>query len=231
MLFSWYHSNYLDLQVHEENENWTCFEQSASLEVKSFFGLENAVEKLAVKHYAASIEKGKEIIELYIQELREEGITFVPKYGDQENEEEDKGCQEDDRNDERPEVTPVSVDELHSTSNETSEDHPKEEVPRKTSTEASASGSPVAADVVLLGSSHRTLSLTESRPESLVDERRLSHDHLASSPQMNHSLSNSLLGSGPKDPNSVKNQVMSKAKNKICFIYNVINENIQREAV
>ncbi len=45
------------LQVHPENESWTCFEQSASLDVKSFFGFESSVEKLAVKQYAANLAK------------------------------------------------------------------------------------------------------------------------------------------------------------------------------
>ena len=45
------------VQVHPENSDWTCFEQTASLEVKSFFGFESNVEKMAVKHYAASIKK------------------------------------------------------------------------------------------------------------------------------------------------------------------------------
>lgn len=34
----------LRLQVHPENEDWTCFEQSASLDIKSFFGFESTVE-------------------------------------------------------------------------------------------------------------------------------------------------------------------------------------------
>ncbi|XP_072029459.1 SEC14-like protein 1 [Amphiura filiformis] len=60
--------------VHPENSDWTCFEQTASLEVKSFFGFESNVEKMAVKHYAASIKKGKEIIMYYINELLSEGV-------------------------------------------------------------------------------------------------------------------------------------------------------------
>jgi hypothetical protein len=43
--------------VHTENPEWTCFEQSASLDVKNFFGLEAAIEKLAVKQYGANIAK------------------------------------------------------------------------------------------------------------------------------------------------------------------------------
>ena len=43
--------------MHPENSDWTCFEQSASLDVKSFFGFEATVEKLAVKQYAANLAK------------------------------------------------------------------------------------------------------------------------------------------------------------------------------
>lgn len=45
------------VQVHPENEDWTCFEQSASLDIKSFFGFESTVEKIAMKQYASSIKK------------------------------------------------------------------------------------------------------------------------------------------------------------------------------
>ena len=44
-------------QVHPENPEWTCFEQTASLDVKSFFGFESTVEKIAMKQYSASISK------------------------------------------------------------------------------------------------------------------------------------------------------------------------------
>uniref|UniRef100_A0A8C5B9P2 SEC14-like protein 1 n=1 Tax=Gadus morhua TaxID=8049 RepID=A0A8C5B9P2_GADMO len=43
--------------VHPENEEWTCFEQTASLDIKSFFGFENSSEKIAMKQYASSIKK------------------------------------------------------------------------------------------------------------------------------------------------------------------------------
>ncbi|KAL4648044.1 SEC14-like protein 1-like [Arapaima gigas] len=66
--------------VHPENEEWTCFEQSASLDIKSFFGFESTVEKIAMKQYASSIKKGKEIIEYYLRELEEEGITHMPRW-------------------------------------------------------------------------------------------------------------------------------------------------------
>lgn len=44
-------------QVHPENEDWTCFEQSASLDIKSFFGFESTVEKIAMKQYTSNIKK------------------------------------------------------------------------------------------------------------------------------------------------------------------------------
>ncbi|XP_030645974.1 SEC14-like protein 1 [Chanos chanos] len=66
--------------VHPENEDWTCFEQSGSMDIKSFFGFESTAEKIAMKQYAASIKKGKEIIEYYLKELEDEGITHVPRW-------------------------------------------------------------------------------------------------------------------------------------------------------
>uniref|UniRef100_A0A3Q3AVG4 SEC14 like lipid binding 1 n=1 Tax=Kryptolebias marmoratus TaxID=37003 RepID=A0A3Q3AVG4_KRYMA len=66
--------------VHPENEDWTCFEQTASLDIKSFFGFESTVEKIAMKQYAGSIKKGKEIIEFYLKELENEGVTHVPRW-------------------------------------------------------------------------------------------------------------------------------------------------------
>uniref|UniRef100_A0A674HDR2 SEC14 like lipid binding 1 n=1 Tax=Taeniopygia guttata TaxID=59729 RepID=A0A674HDR2_TAEGU len=66
--------------VHPDNEDWTCFEQSASLDIKSFFGFESTVEKIAMKQYTSNIKKGKEIIEYYLKQMEEEGITFVPRW-------------------------------------------------------------------------------------------------------------------------------------------------------
>lgn len=57
---------------------WTCFEQTAFLEIKSFFGFEATVEKLAMKQYSANLSKGKEIIEYYVNELMNQGVTNVP---------------------------------------------------------------------------------------------------------------------------------------------------------
>ncbi|CAH2244600.1 jg11715 [Pararge aegeria aegeria] len=61
--------------VHPENPEWTCFEQSALLDVKNFFGLENTVEKIAMKQYAANIAKGKELIEVFMKEVNAGGVT------------------------------------------------------------------------------------------------------------------------------------------------------------
>nr|XP_015215255.1 PREDICTED: SEC14-like protein 5 isoform X2 [Lepisosteus oculatus] len=66
--------------VHPENEDWTCFEQSASLDIKSFFGFENTVEKIAMKQYTANIKRGKEVIEHYLNELIAEGVTEIPRW-------------------------------------------------------------------------------------------------------------------------------------------------------
>lgn len=48
------------LQVHPENEDWTCFEQSASLDVRSFFGFESTLEKIAMKQYTANVKRVRE---------------------------------------------------------------------------------------------------------------------------------------------------------------------------
>ncbi|KAM8961413.1 SEC14-like protein 5 isoform 2-T2 [Pelodytes ibericus] len=66
--------------VHPENEEWTCFEQSASLDVKSFFGFESTVEKIAMKQYTTNIKRGKEVIEFYLNELISQGICHLPRW-------------------------------------------------------------------------------------------------------------------------------------------------------
>ncbi|KAG8565591.1 hypothetical protein GDO81_012912 [Engystomops pustulosus] len=66
--------------VHPDNDDWTCFEQSASLDIKSFFGFESTVEKIAMKQYTSNIKKGKEIIEYYLKQMEEEGITQLPRW-------------------------------------------------------------------------------------------------------------------------------------------------------
>ncbi|XP_058426095.1 SEC14-like protein 5 [Diceros bicornis minor] len=66
--------------VHPENEEWTCFEQSASLDIRSFFGFESALEKIAMKQYTASIKRGKEVIEHYLNELISQGTSHIPRW-------------------------------------------------------------------------------------------------------------------------------------------------------
>lgn len=68
--------------VHPENSEWTCFEQTASLDIRNFFGFENSMEKFAMKQYAQNIAKGKEIIEYFVNELKQEGIIYVPPWKD-----------------------------------------------------------------------------------------------------------------------------------------------------
>ncbi|XP_066131053.1 SEC14-like protein 5 isoform X1 [Saccopteryx bilineata] len=66
--------------VHPENEEWTCFEQSASLDIRSFFGFESALEKIAMKQYTANVKRGKEVIEHYLHELISQGISHIPRW-------------------------------------------------------------------------------------------------------------------------------------------------------
>ena len=64
--------------VHPENPEWTCFEQKAELDIKSFFGFEGTAEKLAIKEYSNSIGRSKDIMEHHIKELvrsHEKAIT------------------------------------------------------------------------------------------------------------------------------------------------------------
>ncbi|XP_003369985.1 protein real-time [Trichinella spiralis] len=71
---------YLLKKVHPENPSWTSFEQTACLDVKSFFGFESTVEKIACKHYADSIQQGKEVLEFHVKQLADEGITYIPPF-------------------------------------------------------------------------------------------------------------------------------------------------------
>lgn len=65
--------------AHPENPDWTCFDQSTDLDIQNFFGFEKSMEKMGMKQYAATTLKGKEIIEYFITELRNEGITHVDR--------------------------------------------------------------------------------------------------------------------------------------------------------
>lgn len=64
--------------AHPENPDWTCFDQTATLDIKNFFGFEHSMEKMGMKQYTQMTLKGKEIIEYFIEELRNEGITSAP---------------------------------------------------------------------------------------------------------------------------------------------------------
>lgn len=73
-----------EYKVHPDNPEWTAFTQSAKMEVKSFFGFESTVEKIAIKQYSASIQTGKQIIELHLKELIEvDGITSIPTWAEE----------------------------------------------------------------------------------------------------------------------------------------------------
>nr|XP_020770989.1 SEC14-like protein 5 [Odocoileus virginianus texanus] len=67
-------------RVHPENEDWTCFEQSASLDIRSFFGFESALEKIAMRQYTANVKRGKEVIEHYLNELISQGTSHIPRW-------------------------------------------------------------------------------------------------------------------------------------------------------
>ncbi|KAH8255761.1 hypothetical protein KR038_010021 [Drosophila bunnanda] len=65
---------------HPDNSEWTCFDQTATLDIKNFFGFEHSMEKMGMKQYTQTTLKGKEIIEYFISQLREEGITHVDRW-------------------------------------------------------------------------------------------------------------------------------------------------------
>ena len=71
-------NEYCVYSVHPENPDWTCFEQSAELDIKNFFGFEATAEKIAIKEYSKSIEKSKEVMEYFVELLADQGVTHVP---------------------------------------------------------------------------------------------------------------------------------------------------------
>lgn len=68
--------------VHPENPDWTCFDQSANIEITNFFGFEHQMEKVGMKQYTQMTLKGKEIIEFFIDQLKDEGITHIDIWHD-----------------------------------------------------------------------------------------------------------------------------------------------------
>jgi len=77
-------NEYCVYSVHPENPEWTCFEQSAELDIKNFFGFEATAEKIAIKEYSRSIEKSKEVMEYFVDLLAEQGVTHVPIWSEPE---------------------------------------------------------------------------------------------------------------------------------------------------
>ncbi|XP_058451749.1 protein real-time isoform X2 [Malaya genurostris] len=71
--------------AHPENPDWTCFDQTATLDIKNFFGFEHSMEKMGMKQYSQTTQKGKEIIECFISELKKEGITHVDRWKEDES--------------------------------------------------------------------------------------------------------------------------------------------------
>lgn len=68
--------------VHPDNPDWTCFDQSANIEITNFFGFENQMEKVGMKQYTQLTLKGKEIIEYFIDKLTAEGEHHVEVWND-----------------------------------------------------------------------------------------------------------------------------------------------------
>ncbi|ALC37995.1 retm [Drosophila busckii] len=66
--------------AHPDNSEWTCFDQTATLDIKNFFGFEHSMEKMGMKQYTQTTLKGKEIIEFFISQLKEEGVTHVERW-------------------------------------------------------------------------------------------------------------------------------------------------------
>lgn len=66
--------------AHPENPDWTCFDQTATLDIKNFFGFEHSIEKIGMKQYTQTTLKGREIIEYFIEEMRQEGITYIERW-------------------------------------------------------------------------------------------------------------------------------------------------------
>ncbi|XP_002002648.3 protein real-time [Drosophila mojavensis] len=66
--------------AHPDNSEWTCFDQTATLDIKNFFGFEHSMEKMGMKQYTQTTLKGKEIIEYFINQLEQEGITHVDRW-------------------------------------------------------------------------------------------------------------------------------------------------------
>eukprot|EP01135_Chromosphaera_perkinsii_P003683 Nk52_evm1s252 gene=Nk52_evmTU1s252 len=80
--------------VNPNDSDKTVFEQEATFEISSFLGMEKAVEKLALRVFVQNAKNGKNILLTHLDELKEEGITYVPPWT--ENGEYDGARSEDD---------------------------------------------------------------------------------------------------------------------------------------
>uniref|UniRef100_A0A4W4HET4 SEC14-like lipid binding 1 n=1 Tax=Electrophorus electricus TaxID=8005 RepID=A0A4W4HET4_ELEEL len=65
---------------HYSYKDWTCFQQNATMDMKSFFGFESSAEKLVMRQHATNIKKEKEIIDYYLRELESQGTTHIPHW-------------------------------------------------------------------------------------------------------------------------------------------------------
>lgn len=96
--------------VHPENPDWTCFDQSANIEITNFFGFEHQMEKVGMKQYTQMTLKGKEIIEFFIDELKTEGITHIDIWQDPEGSEEPEKTPTEEAEHEHKEQTRLDAD-------------------------------------------------------------------------------------------------------------------------
>ena len=81
--------------VHPENPDWTCFEQNADLDIKSFFGFEGSAEKVAINEYSKNIAKSKDIMEHYIKVLADQGITHIAIWEESKKSDDDDGSKDE----------------------------------------------------------------------------------------------------------------------------------------
>nr|CAD2124684.1 unnamed protein product [Meloidogyne enterolobii] len=170
--------------VHTENPEWTCFEQNSSLDVKSFFGLESAIEKLAVKQYSANIAKGKEVLEFFIDELIKNGVTHVPIW---------KGEEKDDANADNPVDENGKIDLVKT---------PDKSSP-PTTPPASSSGFGGSCSTTL--TANAVINELNSEPLSGTAEEKLSREELK------RRRSSGLGGSGKQKSSGTANGVLSSA--------------------
>lgn len=68
-------------RTHPDNDDWTIFRQTLSIEMKSsFLGLEGHIEKFGIRSYMKNVGKAEEVMNVFIAQLQSEGITYVPRF-------------------------------------------------------------------------------------------------------------------------------------------------------